>query len=165
MGGEEWADVDIEISVLSPLKRIERIDEIEVGVHGIIIEKGFHTGLLLPQVATENNWDRNTFIEYTCYKAGLPKDAWKSMDTVIYIFSARSFRAVTPEECKDDQQEMCIEDIVKRYPKTILIFERYGLGCVGCEAALFENVAQGAEIHGVDVNVLIADLNTAISEG
>ena len=88
---DEWRDMDLEISVLSPMKKIDDINEIEVGVHGLFIEKGFYSGLLLPQVATENNWDRTAFLEYTCYKAGLPKDAWKSKDTNIQIFSAEVF--------------------------------------------------------------------------
>ncbi|HOW56270.1 MAG TPA: AmmeMemoRadiSam system protein A [Syntrophorhabdaceae bacterium] len=88
---DEWADIDIEISVLTPMKKIEDINEIEVGIHGIYIEKGMHSGLLLPQVATEQKWDRTAFIEYTCFKAGLPKDAWKSKDIDIFIFSAEVF--------------------------------------------------------------------------
>lgn len=88
---DEWKDIDIEISVISPMRKIENIDEIAVGVHGLYIEKGGYSGLLLPQVATEYAWDRETFLGYTCYKAGLPKDAWKSDDTKIYIFSAEVF--------------------------------------------------------------------------
>jgi len=88
---EEFKDLEIEISVLSPLKKIENIEEIQVGVHGIFIEKGFYSGLLLPQVATEYGWDRKTFLEHTCYKAGLHKDAYKEKDTHIYIFSAEVF--------------------------------------------------------------------------
>lgn len=88
---DEWPDIDIEISVLTPMKKIENIDEIEVGIHGIYIEKGMYSGLLLPQVATEQKWDRMTFLEYTCFKAGLPKDAWKSKDIDIFIFSAEVF--------------------------------------------------------------------------
>lgn len=88
---EELKDIEIEISVLSPLKKIENIDEIEVGKHGIYIEKGFYSGLLLPQVATEYGWDRKTFLEHTCYKAGLDKDAYKDKDTNIYIFTAEVF--------------------------------------------------------------------------
>jgi len=87
----EWEDVDIEISVISPMRRIESVDEIEVGVHGLYIERGGHSGLLLPQVATEYHWDRDTFLEYTCYKAGLPRDAWKLKDTDIYVFTADVF--------------------------------------------------------------------------
>ena len=87
----EWKDTDIEISVLTPMKRITDIEEIEVGINGIYIEKGIESGLLLPQVATENGWDRKAFLEYTCMKAGLPRDAWKSPQTRIYIFSADVF--------------------------------------------------------------------------
>jgi AmmeMemoRadiSam system protein A len=87
----EWKDIDIEISVLTPMKKINDVSEIEVGVHGLLIEKGPYSGLLLPQVATEHHWDSMTFLENTCYKAGLPKDAWKSKDVVIYIFSADVF--------------------------------------------------------------------------
>jgi AmmeMemoRadiSam system protein A len=87
----ELPDLEIEISVLTPLKKIKDVEEIEVGKHGILMEKGFSSGLLLPQVATEYGWDRETFLEHTCYKAGLPKDAWKDEDTVICIFSADIF--------------------------------------------------------------------------
>ena len=88
---EEVDELDIEISVLSPLEQIDDIEEIEVGTHGIIIQQGIHKGLLLPQVATEYDWDRITFLEHTCQKAGLSKNAWQEEDTVIKIFSANVF--------------------------------------------------------------------------
>jgi AmmeMemoRadiSam system protein A len=88
---EELKDLDIEISVLTPMRKIKDIGEIEVGRHGLYIEKGGRSGLLLPQVATECGWDRQTFLEYTCGKAGLPKDAYKSGEANIYIFSADVF--------------------------------------------------------------------------
>lgn len=88
---DEMKDIDIEISVLSPMKKITDVKEIEVGRHGIIMTKGFRRGVLLPQVATEQGWEREEFIENTCYKAGLPKDAWKDPKTVIEIFSAEVF--------------------------------------------------------------------------
>lgn len=88
---EELPELDIEISVLTPLKKIKDIHEIEVGKHGLYVVKGFHSGLLLPQVATEYRWDRLTFLQETCYKAGLPADAWRDKDTDIYIFSAEVF--------------------------------------------------------------------------
>ena len=88
---KEFDKVDIEISVLTPFKKITDINAIEVGKHGIYIVKGFYSGLLLPQVATEYGWDRVTFLEHTCNKAGLPKDAWKEKDTEIYLFSADVF--------------------------------------------------------------------------
>ena len=88
---KEFDKVDIEISVLTPLRKITDIKEIEVGKHGIYVVKGFYSGLLLPQVATDYGWDRTTFLEHTCNKAGLPKGAWKEKDTEIYIFSADVF--------------------------------------------------------------------------
>jgi AmmeMemoRadiSam system protein A len=87
----ELPDIDIEISVLSPLHRIKSIDEIQIGTHGIWITKGSYRGVLLPQVATEQGYDRLTFLQQTCRKAGLPPDAWKDSTTVIEIFSAEVF--------------------------------------------------------------------------
>jgi len=89
MEEEELNDFRLEISVLSPLEKIEEIEQIEVGTHGIYIEKNFSRGVLLPQVATDYGWDRNTFLQQTCLKAGLPTDAWQAPDADIYIFSAQ----------------------------------------------------------------------------
>ena len=91
VNSKEVDNLEIEISVLSPLKEIEYISEIEVGLHGLIVEKGFYKGLLLPQVATEYGWDRDTFLKHTCVKAGLPEETWKDDDLVIKIFSAEIF--------------------------------------------------------------------------
>jgi AmmeMemoRadiSam system protein B/AmmeMemoRadiSam system protein A len=87
----ELPDLEIEISVLTPLKKIADVNEIEVGKHGIYMKSGWNSGLLLPQVATEYRWDRKTFLEHTCLKAGLPPNAWKDKGTEIYIFSADIF--------------------------------------------------------------------------
>lgn len=87
---DEFPHIDIEISVLTELTVIENIDQITVGEHGLYIRKGFSSGLLLPQVATEYGWDRKTFIQQTCWKAGLPEDAWEK-DAEIYIFGAEVF--------------------------------------------------------------------------
>ena len=84
-------EIEIEISVLSPLESIEDSSEIEIGKHGLIIEQGMMRGLLLPQVATEYDWDVITFLEHTCQKAGLPKDAWRDEATTIQVFSAEIF--------------------------------------------------------------------------
>ncbi len=88
---DEVDQLEIEISVLSPLKTIRDINEIQIGKHGLIIEKGMHRGLLLPQVATEWGWNREQFLQQTCLKAGLPPDAWKDPDAKIQIFSAEIF--------------------------------------------------------------------------
>ncbi|MCD6319911.1 MAG: AmmeMemoRadiSam system protein A [Candidatus Desulfofervidaceae bacterium] len=87
---EELLSIEIEISVLSPLQRITNVEQIEVGKHGIFLVKGFHRGVLLPQVATEYGWDRYTFLDHTCLKAGLTPGCWRS-GAEIYIFSAEIF--------------------------------------------------------------------------
>jgi len=88
---EELDDVEIEISVLTPLEKVNDPNEIEVGKHGLMVRQGFYEGLLLPQVATEYGWDKWTFLGETCLKAGLPPDAWKDQDTEIFKFSALIF--------------------------------------------------------------------------
>ena len=90
----ELEDIDIEISALSPLWKIKDIKEIEVGKHGIIVKKGFNQGLLLPQVATENGFDRISFLEHTCLKAGLARNCYRDGDCEIHIFSATVFGEV-----------------------------------------------------------------------
>lgn len=87
----ELPEISLEISVLSPLRRIRSLEEIQVGVHGIMMRNGLYSGLLLPQVATEYGWDRETFLAHTCHKAGLPKDCFRSKDTEIEVFSAIVF--------------------------------------------------------------------------
>jgi AmmeMemoRadiSam system protein A len=87
----ELDDLELEISVLTPLKRIKDINEIEVGKHGIYIKSGYYSGLLLPQVATDYGWDRLTFLKQTCQKAGTDGDCWKKKETEIYVFSADIF--------------------------------------------------------------------------
>jgi MEMO1 family protein len=88
---DELDDLKIEISVLTPLKKIDSADEIEVGKHGIVIVRNGSMGLLLPQVATEYNWDRSEFLDHCCLKAGLPRNTWQDKQTEIYIFSADVF--------------------------------------------------------------------------
>ncbi len=91
LSADELKDLEVEISVLTPLQKLQNIEEIEIGKHGLYIKKGFYSGLLLPQVATEYNWNRQTFLEETCRKAGLPRNAWKEKGTEIYLFSADIF--------------------------------------------------------------------------
>jgi AmmeMemoRadiSam system protein A len=88
---EELPYLEIEISVLTPMEKITDPALIQVGKHGILIRKGYRSGLLLPQVAAERNWDYVTFLNETCRKAGLPTNAWKDEDTEIYVFSADVF--------------------------------------------------------------------------
>jgi AmmeMemoRadiSam system protein A len=87
----EIPDLDIEISVLSPLEGVDDVSSIEVGRHGLIIQDARHSGLLLPQVATEQGWDRDTFLDHTCLKAGLEPGAWRRDDVTILRFTAEVF--------------------------------------------------------------------------
>jgi len=86
---EEAARLEISLSVLSGLVPI-RPEAVEVGRHGLVISQGNRRGLLLPQVPVEHNWDRETFLEQTCRKAGLPRDAWRN-DAGIEAFTAEVF--------------------------------------------------------------------------
>lgn len=86
----ELPELDIEVSALTPLAEADP-EQIRVGVHGIYITRGAQRGVLLPQVATEHGWDRETFLEHTCLKAGLPPSTWKEAGTRIEIFSAEVF--------------------------------------------------------------------------
>ncbi|MGE5245011.1 MAG: AmmeMemoRadiSam system protein A [Betaproteobacteria bacterium] len=74
----ELVGLAIELSLLGPLEPIEGPDEITIGRHGLLVERGWRRGLLLPQVATEWDWTAEVFLTHTCRKAGLPQDAWRS---------------------------------------------------------------------------------------
>lgn len=85
----ELNDLEIEISVLSPLQRIKKPLDLELGKHGIYIKKGFRNGCFLPQVATETGWTKEEFLSECCRsKAGLSSKAWKEKDTEVYVFTA-----------------------------------------------------------------------------
>jgi AmmeMemoRadiSam system protein A len=86
---QEAPDLEIELSILSPPRPIPA-ESIEIGRHGLLISMAGHRGLLLPQVPIEHHWDRITFLEQTCRKAGLPMDAWK-MGATIEAFTAEVF--------------------------------------------------------------------------
>jgi AmmeMemoRadiSam system protein A len=88
---DELSGLSIEISVLTPFRRIRDIEEIEVGKHGLYIVHGVFRGLLLPQVATQYRWDRTTFLEHTCRKSGLHESAWRDPHTIIHTFEAEVF--------------------------------------------------------------------------
>lgn len=86
MQPEEVPAVEIEVSLLSPLQRIQP-EEIEIGRHGLLVEQGVRRGLLLPQVAVEHHLEKEQFLKETCYKAGLSGDAWEAPDARIYGFT------------------------------------------------------------------------------
>lgn len=82
--------VRLEISVLTPFRRVADPAETEVGRHGVMVEQGPHRALLLPQVAGEWGWDRDTFLSQTCVKAGLSADAWRT-GAAVHTFEAQVF--------------------------------------------------------------------------
>ena len=86
----ELDDVSFEISVLSKIEQVKAVDQIEVGRHGLLIEMDSRRGLLLPQVASEYNWDHIEFLSQTCMKAGLEPEAWRR-DASIFAFEALVF--------------------------------------------------------------------------
>jgi AmmeMemoRadiSam system protein A len=90
----ELLELDVEVSVLGPLEEIDPLDPdaILIGRHGLVVEQGRRRGLLLPQVATEWGWDRETFLAHTCAKAGLPVDCWRR-GARVYRFAADVFGA------------------------------------------------------------------------
>lgn len=94
---DELQEVEIEISVLSPLRKISDVNEIEVGRHGLVIDAGYTRGLLLPQVATEYGWNREQFLSHTARKAGLPPDAWKHQGVELYVFTSDVFSESEPQ--------------------------------------------------------------------
>ena len=111
---EELSNVIVEVTILTPPKLVEvknpreYLEKIKVGRDGLIVEKGFYRGLLLPQVPVEWGWDVEEFLSQTCIKAGLPPDAWIDEDTKIYSFQGQIFAEKTPygeiEERKIDRE-------------------------------------------------------------
>jgi AmmeMemoRadiSam system protein A len=87
----EWPHIGIEISVMGPILPVTNVEEIVPGLDGLIVSRGHRAGLLLPQVATEYGWDRETFLSHTCLKAGLEPDAWRSEAVRIDRFRAHVF--------------------------------------------------------------------------
>ena len=88
----ELKEIKIEISVLSPLRKITDINEIVMGKHGVLVKSGFQSGVYLPQVAVETGWNKEEFMNSLCgSKAGINVDAWKKGKCEIYIFTAEVF--------------------------------------------------------------------------
>lgn len=88
----ELNDVEIEISALSVLEKVPSAEKIELGRHGVLVKKGFNSGVFLPQVATETGWSKEEFLNRLCSdKAGLPEGAWKDKNIELYIFNAEVF--------------------------------------------------------------------------
>lgn len=86
----EWKEIAIEVSVLTPFRRVERPEEIEIGRHGVAIRKGGHSAVYLPKVAVEQGWDREETLDRLCRKGGLPAGSWRE-GAEIYVFEADAF--------------------------------------------------------------------------
>ena len=90
---DEVKDLTVEISVLSPMRRVGGLDEIVIGRDGLIMARGRQQGVFLPQVPVEQGWDRGQYLVHLCGKAGLPPDAWQDPQTQLYRFTAQVFHA------------------------------------------------------------------------
>ncbi len=89
---DEIDDIEIEISVLSIPEKVKKPEEIVIPGHGVIVKRGMHQGVYLPQVADETGWSRDEFLSSLCYdKAGLQPDAWKDPETELFTFCAEVF--------------------------------------------------------------------------
>lgn len=91
LGMKEPDEIDIEITVLSPLTKIDDPREVEVGRHGLLVRRGPYQGVLLPQVPVEEGWDQDTFLSHTCMKAGLPASSWSDEETELFVFTGEVF--------------------------------------------------------------------------
>jgi AmmeMemoRadiSam system protein A len=94
LSARDLGNLEIEISVLSPLERTNDPLSLRLGIDGIYIRRGYAAGCFLPQVATETGWSKEEFLSFCCsHKAGLPADAWKDPKTEVYLFTAEVFDA------------------------------------------------------------------------
>ena len=123
LGVEELETVVFEISILSPMELIKGVSPreypkmIKVGVHGLMVESGPFSGLLLPQVPVEYLWDEETFLSQTCMKAFLPPDAWLDVETKVYRFQAQIFRELSPRG-RVEERDLLLELENKRRKTT-----------------------------------------------
>jgi AmmeMemoRadiSam system protein A len=100
---DELPILRVEVSILSALQPIAHPEDIQVGTHGILVRQGGRQGLLLPQVAIEFGWDRETFLRHTCLKGALPEDAWKH-GAMIQVFTVEHFTDDTPLDLPGPRQ-------------------------------------------------------------
>ena len=114
---EELDSVTFEVTVLGPMELLprnpkERPKSFRVGIHGLIVRKGFFQGILLPQVPVEYMWDEETFLAETCVKAGLPPHCWLDEETEFYKYTARIWREKEPRG--DIEERDLIRELEKR---------------------------------------------------
>ena len=97
VAASELPQIEYEVSVLSPLRRVLDVRQIKVGQHGLLMKNGAYEGLLLPQVPVDEKWDRQKFLEETCAKAGMRSGCWKDENTDIFMFTAVVFGEKRPQ--------------------------------------------------------------------
>lgn len=89
---EEVEQLDVQVSVLSPLVETKEPESLEIGTHGIYVTNGYRSGCFLPEVAPDQGWNAAEFLSYCCaHKAGLPADAWRMLDTKVLLFTSEKF--------------------------------------------------------------------------
>ena len=98
---EEMKEIEVEVTILTPPEKIDvepvkRPEQVEIGRHGLIVKRGYRSGLLLPQVAVEYGFDAEEFLTQTCLKAGLPPDSWLLKDCEVYRFEGQIFKEEEP---------------------------------------------------------------------
>ena len=86
---EELERIRGEITLLSPFEPVEDTGEIEVGIHGLYLQRGYRSGLFLPQVPVEQGWNLGEYLFHLCGKAGLPPDSWRDRDASLFRFTGR----------------------------------------------------------------------------
>ena len=88
MTSGELVDMEVEVTVLSPLEPLDDVKNVRIGMHGLLLVKGAYSSVFLPQVPVEQKWELKTYLEELCLKAGLPKDGWKDKDSRLFTFTA-----------------------------------------------------------------------------
>jgi AmmeMemoRadiSam system protein A len=89
---EEMPQLDVQVSVLSPLVETKEPQKLEIGKHGIYVTNGYRSGCFLPEVAPEQGWNAEQFLSYCCaHKAGMPADAWRMLETKVFLFTSEKF--------------------------------------------------------------------------
>jgi AmmeMemoRadiSam system protein A len=91
LSATEYPGISVEITVLTPMRPINSVEEIEIGRHGVYLTKGWQQAVFLPQVATEQGWNREELLANLCRKAGLPSNAWKESDARFQVFEGQIF--------------------------------------------------------------------------
>ncbi len=94
---QELEALEVEISVLSARRPLSDPSEVQVGTHGVYLTRGHHQGVLLPQVPVEHGWDRETFLDHLCLKAGIAPGTWREPEVQLEVFTAQVFSESDPE--------------------------------------------------------------------